>query len=661
MTTQPTTVIAVDFGTTNSYFCKCPSRQLSPVGVDFGGGRDGIPTAILYRQSRPALIGNWALHEYGEATAEEKQSYQLVAQFKPDLAVSEQARTHAVDFLRAIVTKARNQHIALAPAESQVIFGVPSEADEAYKQTLQQVALQAGYGDVRVVDEPKGALLYHLWHKDFSPSEAREGVLVIDFGGGTCDFAFMRDLEVRHSWGDMALGGRLFDDLFYQWFAEQNPDCLAEIERASDFYYVYAYLCREAKEFFSLTMARDRRESVNKSIGRYGSLRGMTWTGFVERARHYHPSGALLKHLEDLGVSAAGLGVSDGERDLLDWFKRSLEEGLQSQTGRDSGIGRVILAGGSSQWPFVADIVTECLGVDPGKLMRSDRPYAAISEGLAILPALQETFGTLRANLRRDVPRFCEEQIKPMLRQVTDTYAAEIAADVTYELFDQRIRPQLEAFRVEGGSVSDLKQRTSAEVEAFETQLRAIVEKRSQHLRTGLPERVRALFAQWLMSFGLSVPEDALSGECDVLVRDGLLDEHLPDLYGGIVEAVGWFVIAGVASFGAAIGGGAGTALILSGPLGWLVGGVLTGVIALLGVRYGKDRAKALAETWVAPTWLTKRVLSEAKIAKSRDQFQQDIRGRLQKQCMALHAEFQSRIAQVAEQQIEALSEITQL
>jgi len=53
---------------------------------------------------------------------------------------------------------------------------------------------------VKLVDEPKGALLCHLWHKDFSPDDARKGILVVDFGGGTCDFAFLRCLEVCHSW-----------------------------------------------------------------------------------------------------------------------------------------------------------------------------------------------------------------------------------------------------------------------------------------------------------------------------------------------------------------------------------------------------------------------------------------------------------------------------
>ena len=132
------------------------------------------------------------------------------------------------------------------------------------------------------MDEPKGALLHHLWHKDFSPQEARRGILVIDFGGGTCDFAFLQSLQVSHSWGDMELGGRLFDDLFFQWFLEQNPGALADMENSGDTYYVHSYLCREVKEFFSLTMARDRFEKVSKSVG---PLRQPARHGLAELSR----------------------------------------------------------------------------------------------------------------------------------------------------------------------------------------------------------------------------------------------------------------------------------------------------------------------------------------------------------------------------------------
>jgi molecular chaperone DnaK (HSP70) len=70
-------ILAIDFGTTNTYFCKCPADQISPVGVDFGTGRDGLPTAILYRGDREPLVGEPALHEYGEASPEERRGYRL--------------------------------------------------------------------------------------------------------------------------------------------------------------------------------------------------------------------------------------------------------------------------------------------------------------------------------------------------------------------------------------------------------------------------------------------------------------------------------------------------------------------------------------------------------------------------------------------------------
>ena len=45
-------VLAVDFGTVNTYFCKCPGDQRSLVGVVFGDNRDGLATAILYRKEK---------------------------------------------------------------------------------------------------------------------------------------------------------------------------------------------------------------------------------------------------------------------------------------------------------------------------------------------------------------------------------------------------------------------------------------------------------------------------------------------------------------------------------------------------------------------------------------------------------------------------------
>ena len=122
--------------------------------------------------------------------------------------------------------------------------------------------------------EPEGALWFHLNRKDIGLDQASDGALVIDFGGGTCDFAYMCRSKVQHAWGDMQFGGRLFDDLFFRWFLDKNPDVLARLCANNDEYFVHWYLCREAKEHFSKTMDQNRYRAANKKIGDYGTRSG---------------------------------------------------------------------------------------------------------------------------------------------------------------------------------------------------------------------------------------------------------------------------------------------------------------------------------------------------------------------------------------------------
>jgi len=663
-------ILAIDFGTTNTYFSKCPADQISPVGIDFGTGRDGLPTAILYRGDREPLVGEPALHEYGEASPEERAGYQLRTQFKPDIVESREAAKAATDFLRVVVLQAQRQHIALDPTKCDVICGVPSESQTPFRTKLSQITRAAGYGDVRLVDEPKGALLHHLWHKDFSPEEARRGILVIDFGGGTCDFALLQSLQVTHSWGNMELGGRLFDDLFFQWFVEQNPGALKAMEKAGDAYYVHSYLCREVKEFFSLTMARDRTETINKSVGHYGSLKGMTWAGFLDRARQYAPSPTFVRHLQDMGLRTDRLrNESAGANpksescpiDLIEWFRTSLAQGLSEQAVDTSQISRVILAGGSSQWPFVPDVVTEMLGVERSSLLRSDRPYAVIAQGLSILPALQKKFDETRDKLRSDLPEFCRTRVRPLVERVTDSYVAGVAADVTSELFDKAIRPTLEQFRQQGGSTRALRESIADEVKAHEGRLREIIEDRMQTLRRGLPGQLNEMLKAWFASYGLSVGEKPIQEAQQVSVTEEMIQPMSPDLYGAVMETVGWFVVALATTAGAAILGGGGLHLLAAGPAGWIAGAVLSAVVAFLAVRYGIARAKEIAETWNAPAWLAKNVLLPSRIARMRTDFQQRLQKTLRRETAALQTQLEEKIGEVTERQIDGLSEIAQL
>ncbi|MHC4299955.1 MAG: Hsp70 family protein [Planctomycetota bacterium] len=606
-------------------------------------------------------MGNPALHEYGESSSEQRRQYRLCTQFKPDVTTSEEAAKNAEDFLHTVVEQSQRQHIVIDPTRHQVIVGVPSEAEEGFRTKVAEIARAAGYGDVKLIDEPKGALLSHLWRKDFSPDEALRGVLIVDFGGGTCDFAFLRSLEEILSWGDMELGGRLFDDLFFQWFLDANDGALKEIERAGDTYYVHSYLCREVKEFFSLTMARDRSETVNKSVGRYGSLRGMSWDAFLDRAKNYKPSPAFVSYLRGIGLESDKLVRQTEPMDLIEWFRRSLAQGLADKNIEAGDISRVILAGGSSQWPFVYDVVSETLGLNPSKLMRSDRPYAVISEGLAILSPLQRQFKKTQNKLRDELGDFCRTKVKPLVQKTTQGYVSDVATDITLELFDKKIKPILAEYRAKGGSLASLKKDISSKAKAFEPELKKIVDNRMQTLRMGLPEQVRDVLTTWIASHGLSIGDAQIEQGRRISIDSDDIGSGAPDLYGGIMDTVGWFVVGIAASIGAMLCGGAGTAILVSGPVGLIGGAVLALVIAYLTVRHGKEKATKLAENWQAPAWVIKRALTQPKINKAREAFRSQLEEKLQEETVTLQDEFETRIRRITELQIEGLSEIAQL
>ncbi len=653
-------VLAVDFGTTNSYYCKCPSDQTSPVGVDFGIGKDGIATAILYRGEKEPLVGDAALNEFGETPANERTSWCLRTQFKPDIATSEEAYKNAQDFLQNLIIQCEKLHIDIEPGKREVIFGAPSESESIFTTKLSEIAKAAGYGNIKIVDEPIGAMLYHLWHKDFSPAESQKGVLFVDFGGGTCDFAFLCRLEVRHSWGDFELGGRLLDDLFFQWFLEQNPSALDEIKRNGDTFYVHSYLCREAKELFSRTMARDRTEHVSKFIGRYGSLKGMTWDKFIERAANYIPSSVFTGYLKEIGNKSVKLTSSEKKINLLEWFRNCLIRGLEEKKISISEIKRVILAGGSSQWPFVSDIISEVLHIDQSAITRSDRPYVVISEGLSILPALKRKLRSTRQVLKDGLQEFCDKKIRIWIKEKTDAISAALVGDITSKLFDAKIKPVLIEFQKNGGSVTTLKNNISSQVNSFEPDMKRIVEERMSILTSGLSDQLTRLVVEWFASYGLSIGDDRVYREASMSME---IDNKIliPNIYTGILDLMGWFTAGIITTIVASICGGGGVALISSGPLGWIIGAVLAGVVSVLSLRYGVSKAKQMAETWSAPAWLTKRILTESKIIKARNKFQSHLEAVLSDELKKMETDFEARVREVVEIQIDALSEIETL
>jgi hypothetical protein len=655
-------VLAIDFGTTNTYYCKCPADQLSPKGVDFGDGRDGLATAILYREGKPPVVGQSALQEYVDATERERSGYQLRTQFKPDIATGQNARRYATDFLRQVLSDARSQHLDIDPMTRQVIFGVPSEAKGEFREALKDIAREAGYGDITMTDEPKGALVYVVHNRDVPATDAMRGLLVIDFGGGTCDFAFLRRGEVKHSWGSMSLGGRLFDDLFFQWFIEDNPGALEALRKDGAEGYVQSWVCREIKENFSRTMARDRSEKVSQNVrtGRhtYGRITNMTWEAFLRKAEVYSPSETLKRFLSDTGGCLSIADDQNGPVDLFAWFRNCLIEGIQNVHIDKSDVRFVILAGGSSLWPFVAEIVQEELGVKPEQIKRSDRPYATISTGLALLPALRARNLATKSKLRQELPAFFDNLKSLLDRRFRDT-AKEIAAAVTQELFDEKIKPILLDFRAEGGSINSLRSRISDEAASFEPRLINIIRDKVSVLEKGIPGNVKEMIEEWFNTHNLLYAED----DMQVAVgKEGVGKPNIPvDVHDGIIDSIAAVTGIIVTAIVTMICGGGGMALILSGPIGVIIGLILGVVIAFLIVTYGADKAKQMAEGWNIPGGMLRFVLRDGKISDARTKLSTDLESKVQQLSSDVQAQITKQVSERVDRVIEALGDINQI
>lgn len=591
--------IGIDFGTSSSYFCVVPGSVLKPNPVCFDGV-EAIDTAVLWEgegeEKRARTFGTTAVKEWGFRTPEEKKNCFLATQFKPDITVSEEAAENAEAFLRCTAEYMTANSVlpnGMPVSEFPVVLGVPANALPGHEQKTREIVSRAGFSNVKIVKEPLGALVHHVSREDLPVHETRRGILVIDFGGGTCDVACLLRLDVRHASGDPLLGGRLFDDLFYQWFCEVNPDAVRKFRDAGDEYYIHWVRCREMKEAFSNTMRRSRADRFHFNIPGYGSMHNITWEMFEERARAYVPSTEFFGQLNSYGTRYRDL-VGGIPIDLIKRFEEAISSGIRTGTFPLEHIERIILTGGSSLWPFVRETVCRALQVDNSRIIESSNPRGAIGEGLALLPVLQ---GTFKESIRKlqDEQSGKSSEILAMVDDCIRTFCIQLCDDIAIRVLQDQILPALDSFRQSGGKLNDLRNRIESDIAGNQAELRAFVTERTPELSAKIGRIIETELTEWFQSRHIRTPFVGV----DVSAPDNSIDTQV---IGSILNEITVMVSPVIAIIVASICGGGGIALLLEGPWGLVLGAFL----ALAGLFAGR---KAIDHMPLSPT-ITKFVLS---------------------------------------------------
>ena len=531
-------VTAMDLGTSNTCVTRClgdtggPVEVLRPEGWQHAALGGAIPSLVLYKDDQPFLIGAAAEYEYGEAGEKARARYTLRSQFKPDIAVREEARQWMVDFLRLLASR--------VSIEGRILVGIPCQAENHYQQVLRRCLHEAGWEQAQFLREPMGAIIHYIASGAVPPSLAARGVLTVDFGGGTCDLALLRRADVVARHGDMLYGGRLFDDLFYQLLLKYNAGLEKQLRAEGNSYYVHWVACRRAKEDFSAAMRADRTSPVTVRV-RWSRWDGeasrecsayieqLTWEDFLTAAGAYAASPELLaslgEHSQWAGHSLRAQGLLAGKKvDLVAWFDDVLLGVLgaarQDAAGQEGEGGHpispladlplVLLTGGSSAWPFVEDTVRQTLG-GRVRVLLGDEPYADIAKGLAQYHVLAEHLREGRSALQAELPAFMEERIRRRaIRRTLESGSDKLLEELAEFLRSVILLPQFRHYRDQGGSLQKLIQGIATAMQGQDARVRELLDEGMRLLARRVVEECRAELKLWFHEKGIPIVPERL-------------------------------------------------------------------------------------------------------------------------------------------------------
>ncbi|MBX3247214.1 MAG: Hsp70 family protein [Myxococcales bacterium] len=346
-----TPIVGIDLGTTNSLVGAIVDGKVR-LFADAGGALL-VPSVVGRSPEGEILVGRRARNR--RLLDPEGTVRSIKRQMGRDVKVrvgKESLRPPEVSALiLAALLDIAERGLGIRPA--QAVVTVPAYFDEHQRQATLDAGELAGLDILRLVNEPTAAALAE-------ESGAEELVLVYDLGGGTFDVSVLeRDegfMEVRASHGDTALGGDDVDQALLELvLGRLGPE--GDIVR---------------REVHGMTRLAEAVERAKIALST------------ATDARILEPflagSGSSAVNL-DLELSRADLEAVAGP--LIERTLGSVEHAIREARVRAADFDRILLVGGASQMPLVAQRLSEQLDMPVQLAEAPDRAVAAGAARLA--------------------------------------------------------------------------------------------------------------------------------------------------------------------------------------------------------------------------------------------------------------------------------------
>lgn len=348
--------VGIDFGTTKTLVaCWDPERDCARP-VRLGRGRDDLPTTLYLDTHGELSFGDDAddLRETDPTGYLPRLKRQLARRRE---VILRQRHLEAVDLAAAYLKYVRcrvEEEAFQGDVITSAILTVPALFGEAARDGLLEAAVAADLNDVQLLEEPLAAGMAFLHEKTATP--VGECVLVFDWGGGTLDLALLGRRSGRFAInpelvdGDDMCGGEDIDDLFRAEIAArlQSSGVRDEELQSPRQQWIIARRAREAKHHLSRKEVADIRIPVD------GRVVCLPWS-----RKEFE---ALIEPVVERAVA-------------------TLQRLVSKCRGEGEDPTHVLLVGGSSRIPLVADMIQHRIGLAP---VSWDYSIEAVAIGAAL-------------------------------------------------------------------------------------------------------------------------------------------------------------------------------------------------------------------------------------------------------------------------------------
>jgi len=340
--------VGIDLGTTNSVIAVLEGGE--PTVIPNAEGARTTPSVVAFAKNGEVLVGEVAKRQ--ATTNVDRTIRSIKRHMGEDWSTTIDGKKFTPQQISAFVLQKlkRDAEAYLGEQVTDAVITTPAYFTDAQRQATKEAGEIAGLKVHRIVNEPTAAALAYGLDKGHEQT-----ILVFDLGGGTFDVSLLEIgdgvFEVKATSGDNHLGGDDWDQRIVQWlvtqFKNKNGTDLSGDKMAMQ-------RLQEAAEKAKIELSSAAETSIHLP---YLSLTD---------------SGPL--HLEEKLSRAEFQKMSN---DLLERARAPFKAVIKDAGIDVSKIDHVILVGGSTRMPAVAELVKELTGgKDPNKGVNPDEVVA---------------------------------------------------------------------------------------------------------------------------------------------------------------------------------------------------------------------------------------------------------------------------------------------